>query len=51
MAPFADKIGWRSVFDVSRVTVCDELELVERKSLRPFGLFTMLRLRKRDSAR
>jgi phosphatidylethanolamine/phosphatidyl-N-methylethanolamine N-methyltransferase len=43
MAPFADKIGWRSVFDVSRVTVCDDLRLVERKSLRPFGLFTMLR--------
>ncbi len=47
MAPFADKIGWRSVFDVSRVTVCDELELVEQKSLRPFGLFTMLRFVKR----
>jgi phosphatidylethanolamine/phosphatidyl-N-methylethanolamine N-methyltransferase len=49
MAPFADKIGWRSVFDVSRVTVCDELELVERKSLRPFGLFTMLRFAKREA--
>jgi phosphatidylethanolamine/phosphatidyl-N-methylethanolamine N-methyltransferase len=48
MAPFADKIGWRSVFDVSRVTVCDDLELVERKGLRPFGLFTMLRFAKRD---
>ncbi len=50
MAPFADKIGWRSVFDVSRVTVCDDLELVERKALRPFGLFTMLRFAKRDDA-
>jgi phosphatidylethanolamine/phosphatidyl-N-methylethanolamine N-methyltransferase len=49
MAPFADKIGWRSVFDVSRVTVCDDLELVERKALRPFGLFTMLRFSKRDN--
>jgi phosphatidylethanolamine/phosphatidyl-N-methylethanolamine N-methyltransferase len=46
MAPFADRIGWRSVFDVERVTVCDDLELVERKSLRPFGLFTMLRFDK-----
>ena len=46
MAPFADKIGWRSVFDVSRVTVCDDLDLVERKSLRPLGLFTMLRFAK-----
>ncbi len=51
MAPFADKIGWRSVFDLSRVEVCDDLELVERKSLRPFGLFTMVRFAKRDAAR
>ena len=50
MAPFADKIGWRSVFDVSRVTVCDDLELVERRSLRPFGLFTMIRFAKADAA-
>ena len=50
MAPFADKIGWRSVFDISRVTVCDDLELVERKALRPLGLFTMLRFAKRDDA-
>jgi phosphatidylethanolamine/phosphatidyl-N-methylethanolamine N-methyltransferase len=49
MAPFADKIGWRSVFDVSRVTVCDDLALVERQSLRPFGLFTMMRFVKRDA--
>jgi len=51
MAPFADKIGWRSVFDVARVTVCDDLELIERKALRPLGLFTMLRFAKRDDAR
>jgi phosphatidylethanolamine/phosphatidyl-N-methylethanolamine N-methyltransferase len=50
MAPFADKIGWRSVFDVSRVTVCNDLTLVERRSLRPFGLFTMLRFVKRAAA-
>jgi len=50
MAPFADRIGWRSVFDVSRVTVCDDLELIECKSLRPFGLFTMLRFGKREDA-
>jgi phosphatidylethanolamine/phosphatidyl-N-methylethanolamine N-methyltransferase len=50
MAPFADRIGWRSVFDVSRVTICDDLELVERKSLRPFGLFTMLRFAKSTDA-
>jgi phosphatidylethanolamine/phosphatidyl-N-methylethanolamine N-methyltransferase len=51
MAPFADKIGWRSVFDLTRVQVCDDLELIERKALRPLGLFTMVRFAKRDSAR
>ena len=50
MAPFADKLGWRPVFDISRVMVCDDLELVERKALRPLGLFTMLRFAKRDDA-
>jgi phosphatidylethanolamine/phosphatidyl-N-methylethanolamine N-methyltransferase len=50
MAPFADKIGWRSVFDLSRVTVCDDLNLVDRKAMRPLGLFTMLRFVKRDAA-
>ncbi len=48
MAPFADRLGWRPVFDVSRVTVCDDLELVEQRALRPFGLFTMLRFAKRE---
>jgi phosphatidylethanolamine/phosphatidyl-N-methylethanolamine N-methyltransferase len=46
MAPFADKLGWRPVFDVERVMVCDDLELIERRPLRPMGLFTMLRFRK-----
>lgn len=50
MAPFADRIGWRSVFDVDRVMVCDDLELVERKALRPLGLFTMMRFAKRDNS-
>jgi phosphatidylethanolamine/phosphatidyl-N-methylethanolamine N-methyltransferase len=50
MAPFADRIGWRSVFDLARVTICDDLDLVERKSLRPLGLFTMVRFRKRENA-
>jgi phosphatidylethanolamine/phosphatidyl-N-methylethanolamine N-methyltransferase len=50
MAPFADRIGWRSVFDLARVTVCEDLELVESRSLRPLGLFTMLRFVKRADA-
>ncbi|MFM7085061.1 MAG: class I SAM-dependent methyltransferase [Hyphomicrobium sp.] len=46
MAPFAHLIGWRPVFDHSRVMVCDDLKLIERKSLRPFGIFTMMRFEK-----
>jgi phosphatidylethanolamine/phosphatidyl-N-methylethanolamine N-methyltransferase len=43
LAPFADLIGWHAVFEVDRVLVCDDLRLVDRRALRPFGLFTMLR--------
>jgi phosphatidylethanolamine/phosphatidyl-N-methylethanolamine N-methyltransferase len=42
MAPFADLVGWHSVFETSRVMVCDDLHLVDRKSLRPWGIFTMM---------
>lgn len=50
MAPFAGMLGWRPVFDVSRVLVCDDLELIERRHLRPLGIFTMMRFGKRASA-
>ena len=43
LAPFADLIGWHAVFEVDRVLICDDLRLVDRRALRPFGLFTMLR--------
>jgi phosphatidylethanolamine/phosphatidyl-N-methylethanolamine N-methyltransferase len=43
LAPLADVIGWHAVFDLDRVLVCDDLRLAERRALRPFGLFTMLR--------
>lgn len=46
MAPFAYKLGWHPVFDVDRVMVCDNLRLVGRRALRPWGLFTMLRFEK-----
>lgn len=51
MAPFADKLGWRPVFDVERVLVCDELKLVEKRGLRPLGLFTMMRFSKAQAQR
>jgi phosphatidylethanolamine/phosphatidyl-N-methylethanolamine N-methyltransferase len=46
MAPFADKLGWRPVFDVARVMGCGDLHLIEKRGLRPLGLFTMMRFRK-----
>ena len=51
MAPFADKIGWRPVFDIDRVMVCEDLKLVEKRGLRPFGLFTLIRFRKASEAK
>ena len=51
MAPFADMLGWHPVFDVNRVLVCDDLELVEKRGLRPMGLFTMMRFRKLRESR
>lgn len=50
MAPFGDKLGWHPVFDVSRVMVCENLKLVDRQALRPWGLFTMLRFDKKYEA-
>ncbi|MEZ5849187.1 MAG: class I SAM-dependent methyltransferase [Hyphomicrobiaceae bacterium] len=49
MAPFGDKLGWHPVFDMSRVMVCDNLHVVDRKALRPWGLFTMLSFEKAAS--
>jgi phosphatidylethanolamine/phosphatidyl-N-methylethanolamine N-methyltransferase len=43
LAPFASLIGWRPVFELDRVLVCEDLRLAERLSLRPLGLFTILR--------
>lgn len=51
MAPFADKLGWRPVFDVERVLVCEDLQLLEKRGLRPLGLFTMMRFKKASEAR
>jgi phosphatidylethanolamine/phosphatidyl-N-methylethanolamine N-methyltransferase len=51
MAPFGDKLGWRPVFDVDRVMVCDDLELVEKRGLHPMGIFTMMRFQKHHCIR
>ena len=44
LAPFGDRLGWHPLFETSRVLGCDTLTLTKTQSLRPFGLFTMLRL-------
>ncbi len=50
MAPFGDKLGWRPLFDVDRVMVAPELELVESRALRPMGIFTLMRFKKSHSS-
>jgi phosphatidylethanolamine/phosphatidyl-N-methylethanolamine N-methyltransferase len=43
MEPLARTLGWHPVFPIERVLGWPGLRLVEKRSLRPFGLFTMLR--------
>ena len=43
LAPLATSIGWHAVFTFDRVLVCEDLRLAERRTLWPFGLFTILR--------
>ncbi len=43
MEPLARTLGWRPVFPMERVMGRSGLRLAERRSLRPFGLFSMLR--------
>lgn len=50
LAPFAGRLGWNPVFEVDRVMVCNELTEVARTTLKPLGLFTLLRFRKSDLA-
>jgi phosphatidylethanolamine/phosphatidyl-N-methylethanolamine N-methyltransferase len=50
LAPLAGTIGWRSIFTLDRALVCDDLRLAERKTLWPFGLFTMLRFVKEPAS-
>lgn len=51
LAPAANLLGWHSDFPMTRVLGEDALEPVERTTFPPFGMFTFLRMRKRDGAR
>lgn len=42
-APLAATLGWRPVFPVERVLGSSGLRLTDTRSLRPLGMFTMLR--------
>lgn len=46
LAPFSDKLGWRPDFELDEVLSRTTLKLVETTPISPFGLFTLLRLRK-----
>lgn len=50
LGPLANQLGWHSDFTMEPVLSCDRLELVEQRPSPPFGMFTLLRLRKRDAA-
>jgi phosphatidylethanolamine/phosphatidyl-N-methylethanolamine N-methyltransferase len=44
MAPFADRLGWHSDFDMKRILGDERLTKVEERAFPPFGIFTFLRL-------
>jgi phosphatidylethanolamine/phosphatidyl-N-methylethanolamine N-methyltransferase len=46
-APAASLIGWRPEFPRAAIMVCDRLELMEAKSLSPFGIMQLLRFVKK----
>jgi phosphatidylethanolamine/phosphatidyl-N-methylethanolamine N-methyltransferase len=47
LAGFADILGWRPEFPLETLLVSDELELVAKTPVRPFGFFTLLEFRRK----
>ncbi|MFN4142785.1 class I SAM-dependent methyltransferase [Aestuariivirga sp.] len=47
LSRYAARLGWRPEFPVQAILVCEELELVSRTPVKPFGFFTLLEFRKR----
>jgi phosphatidylethanolamine/phosphatidyl-N-methylethanolamine N-methyltransferase len=43
MSPMASRLGWRPEFPLSTVMGHGALNLVDQRTVRPFGLFTLLR--------
>lgn len=50
LARYASRLGWRPEFPVSIAIDRPGLEVVERRAIAPFGVFTLLRLRRRGQA-
>lgn len=46
-APLANLLGWHSDFTIEPAVSCPALDVVEQRPSPPFGMFTLLRLRKR----
>ena len=46
LAPLANTLGWEPDFSIDRVLSGSGLQLQERRALSPFGLFTLLHMRK-----
>lgn len=42
IGPHAAKIGWRPEFPIEALLVSDRLKLVQRREVKPFGLFSLL---------
>jgi phosphatidylethanolamine/phosphatidyl-N-methylethanolamine N-methyltransferase len=51
LGPLANQLGWHSDFTAAPIMSCSRLELVEQRPSPPFGMFTLLRLRKREAER
>jgi phosphatidylethanolamine/phosphatidyl-N-methylethanolamine N-methyltransferase len=49
MSPFTGKLGWRPEFPVNFVLGHQDMRLVDTMSVRPFGLFTLLRFIKGEA--
>lgn len=50
LAPFATALGWRPEFPIETILGQDQLTLIRRERVWPFGLFTMLRFVKDETA-
>ena len=50
MSRFGDKLGWRPEFPVETIMVCSDLKIIDTVSLKPFGLFTLLRFKKAENS-